>query len=659
MLLILLLVWLPTYIEAKSNFGIEVCLSKHDQHARKLELFHRHCLEIELPYKTVTLPEYSLNFNFTSSDEVIDHLRRWQGVKVLPKCWPYLQVALCSVLMPQLDDQLRLHKPSFDICNDLVNRNNCKFIERHHGWPRIFNCSDTNIYARNCTNELRDMRPLATQEVCQYPLVPTSEAGHVFMDVKGCALHCKYPILNQTDQHHIGVFIRILSTIGLISTFVVMILFEIAGTNRSEIDKVFKRCNLCKFISYIGWSLQILSNNSGIACTPDGAPLRGLPLIANTCVLTFFLTYLPSLSYTFWYGYLGKLCHEKLMAKTSNPQSPEPSKLDFIFNLLNFIVPSIMFVIVAFLGKIDGHGLHGICIVGYESIVIKTLFDYGPTLIGALYGNYYFIITISAILSKTETIKPTLRRNLTHMISLTIFTTMQILTSISSYSYVYRNNARWSSQIDSYVACKLNLHQLYDSSALNQDCSSVDTQPMVVLEYLELFSTLVSGIVIASWGFSDLSLKGLRAKLIKALDSSNNDPSRLQDGERAKTNNPFKHSRMALGKLSGSLASIGSSLYESTSIGNISKYRRRSNSKSARDVVNDQRNNILANTFINPLITGLPGILPPPHELMKALFVETTSKTIQINPPINTRTKFDFVICEPHFSKKLNQKSNT
>lgn len=483
--------------------------------SRELLLVHQNCLSLELPYATSTLPDYVPGFNFTSIDEVQSYLQRWKPIEKLPGCWPYMQRALCSILMPQYDEDLspgkvsRIYLPSVEICSDL--RKNCKFVEKYYNWPAIFNCNDTSLYYKNCTNDLRHLK--TSQTSCLYPLVSSNQSASWLEDVHGCSLSCKYPISNPRDQANISSFIKLISTCGLLCTFGAIILFGVseANTKSSRIARVVKRCNMGQFAFYLGWSLQVFYTND-IACGPDGAALYGLPLVANACVLTFFLTYLPSLNNLFWCAYLSKLCCEKL---TGERKPSKDVKLSRTLDLVSYGVPVSLFTLVALLGEIDGRGLYGICTVGQRSTIIKALFVFVPKIIGNLYGGFYLFITVIN-LTRVERKSPSLWRNFARIFVMAILNLTDIMFSVGAYVYEYYGNVIWKESIVSYVKCSLDPETNFDTTI--HECS-IREEPLVAIYYLEILSNLAIGIVIASWACCKTNFISLRRKIIYLLES--------------------------------------------------------------------------------------------------------------------------------------------
>lgn len=627
--------------QTKFKFGyrpnVEICvknitnqqLATSDQannniipHFRCITLNHPICLDFSLPYKATFLPQHIPELSFADTEEVENYLHRWKVYRGFPKCWPHLKNTLCSILMPECVEDtvtgraIRVSKPNVDMCFDVMK--NCKFLHRHFDWPSIFNCSDSNLYGKNCSNELKDTTSSSSlsqsQAICQYPLVPSNESRSWFKDIEGCTTSCKHPISNLNDQDDISFLIKALCSLGLLSTFLAIILFETAERYRrknkktSYLAKVIKRCVICQFVWYVGWSLQMFFNNN-LACSGSGSTLSGLTLAPNGCVLSFLLTYLPSLSILFWSAYLGRLCYERLIGNRGENQAErgDLSRIDLILNCMSFGLPSILFITVALLSQIDGHGLYGICTVGQQSIVIKCLFVFIPKVIGTFYGNYYFLMTIFKLM-KVREMKPILRRNFFRITILAILNFMDVIFSVWNYFYNHLNEERWIKSIDNYLACNLNLKSIHDESYVigQQECTI--EKPMITLYLLELFSTLSIGIVIASWAFCESNLKALRLMIIDLLEddeakqrgkTSFHDPidcmspTRTNDRELELHNNMNNHEE-SVSITNNSLASATISFASS-----FQKIPRRQHQStlhnasqpelSARDVINDQR----------------------------------------------------------------------
>lgn len=500
-----------------------------------ITLNHPYCLGIKLPYRTMALPEYLPDLNLTSIEDVQAYLNGWQSVQsIVPECWPYLRVALCSNMMPQCFEDhstgrsMRISKPSVDICNDLVIKSRCKFIERHHGWPALFNCTDGNLYMKNCSNGLRDFRHQESKLAsCHYPLVPSSNNYTWFKDIRGCALTCKYPILDSEEQANLSAFIKLFALIASVSSMLALCLFYINKkiSRTSWIARVIKRCAIFQLLTYFGWSLQSLFDTD-IACTASGGKLEGLPLVANACVLSFLLTYIPDLSICFLIAYLGRLCNKKI----SGTNGIDNNAL-FNMNLLSFVIPLTLFVSVAFLGQIDGHGLYGICTVGQGSLYIRMIFIIMPKMISMLYGNLFFLLTI-AKLCQIKCMKPTVRRNLIRMLLLIILSFMEVTLSIGNIIYEHLNGKGWIKAIDDYMACNLNLRGIYDGEQdfeiIGRHECSLQAKPLVILFYLELIPIFAKGLVITSWAFCESNYRGLRRKIIDGLEDDKDQKRRVK-----------------------------------------------------------------------------------------------------------------------------------
>lgn len=508
----------------RTNF----CYKNSTQPTRCLYLSQPTFLELELPYKTVALPEYIPGLKITG-DEITRYSQRWLAVKkILPKCWPDLQVALTSILMPQCDEDsttgyaTKIYQPSHDICNDLVNRNNCQFLERHYGWLPMFNCSDFNLYNRNCTNNLRELKSYPTTTItsysdsCKYPLIPSNDSKVWFKDVQGCAMHCKYPIINPQDHYSISTIIALFGMMGLISTGLAVLLYVVNNRKASRMAEVTGQCSLCQLMVYLGWLMQFVYNQD-IACGSNGSSLNGA---SRLCVVTFFLTYTPSLASLLWCAYLAKLCFEKLTG-VKKEDSKGPARIDKNTYLFCYGAPLSLFIIVSLLGEIEGYGPYGICTVGQQSnIMSKFVFLHVPTVIGVLYENFYFLRTtykLRILKDKNQR----LQRNLTRIIALALLSTVHLISSIGRHIYELKNHDPLVESVDRYLACSLNLDKVNeydyaDYSMLQSDCT-INTKPMTMIYYIELISTLTMGTVIASWAFCEANFRSLRRKLVELL----------------------------------------------------------------------------------------------------------------------------------------------
>lgn len=488
-----------------------------------ITLNHPYCLNIELPYASIYIPDNVPGRSFNKILDVQDYISRWQEVQRIPKCWTLLQTTLCSIFMPQCNEDTvtsratSISKPSADLCADLVNRGNCRFIERHFNWSTLFNCTDTNIYQKNCTNDI----PISQQKLeCHYPLVSSTDPKFSFKDIDGCDLHCKFPVIDPIDQSKIRYSIALCCTICVFLIGFALILF-ICNLNFNKSSRIAKTIiwnNIFQFLHFVGWSLQFISR-SDIACTPEGAKLQDLTLMANLCVLSFILTYFSTISSLFWYTYLGKLCFEKLNSGERRSARPN-NKLDPTFCWVSFTIPSILLIIVAFFGKIDGHGVYGICTVGQQSLVLKAIFLFIPLVIGVLWGNLYFFRTIYN-LSQVKVMRPERWRNLSRFIALVVLTFLFLVTTITNHINEHVNQAKWTDAIDKHIACSLNIRALYDyngsGTEQSKDCT-IESKPNVVLYCMEVLCTFAIGFVMSTWSFCEQNLRALRRALVNCLE---------------------------------------------------------------------------------------------------------------------------------------------
>lgn len=542
----------PTTPSASSN------LTQTSHQQRCMILNHPYCLDLELPYRTTALPLPIAGINFPSVDEVQTFLSRWKSVQQLPECWPVLKVALCSIMMPQcLDDTVtgkieRVSLPNVDICHDLTQKNKCKFIERHYGWPSIFNCTDANIYQKNCSNELRDLKMDYKPASCNYPLVSSSHENSWFKDIKGCGLHCKYPVLDYDDQANISWLIKWFVILGCIFTTISIGLF-IGNSKRSmasRIAKVIILCTISHLFNYVGWSIQLIFNQP-ISCNTNGGLLYGVPLVANACTISSILTYASSLESLVMTAYLANLCSQKI-AGSKNKSN------EFSTHLISYVIFIFVFIIAASAGQVDGNGPFGICTIGNRSIYSRFIFIIIPKIALVIYGNFYFSSTILEILkslrvqsSKERQMPPDtrlppekrlcLKRNLLRFVLMVALTSLEAITATWNSVYDHLNNDNLLEQIDQFTACSLNLRDLYDVDIKTDQCIQ-PTRPLIILYYLELSTKLSQGIVVATWALTKQNFRALLSKINQLVDKNrhlqnqymgfDNDgrPLRLMDG---------------------------------------------------------------------------------------------------------------------------------
>lgn len=467
---------------------------------------HRNCLGIELPYRAISSPD-----NLESIDEVLESLKKWEQFERLPRCWPYLQASLCSIFMPQCDEdptsgrKSRLSTSSVDICNDVVKNPDCKPIERLFGWPPLFNCSDTSIYARNCTHELRGYRNVPLSPTCQHPLVPSNDKNYWFKDYTGCSLHCKYPLLDPDSQAILETSIRFISVVGLFGTSCAVVLFwaNSIKSKSSKLDQIIIESNMFHCLNYLGWSLQIIAGDIG--CGTSGSTWYDLP---TSCILSFIMTYLPSIYNLVLSAYLGRFCYEILH------RGNDKFEID---RRLIYGVPTMTGLGLVSFGGIEGKGLHGICTVAQRSLFMRSM---SVIIITActLYGLIYFSITLKKLIPVKKK-SSELHRNYVRIFAIAISNAIYVTFTTVNYVMTLMYQDKWQDSIDDYIACrwapywKLNEAEI----SITQKCE-IDSKPPILLHLMELLPTLVSGIIIASWSYEKNNVVSLLKKLLALLE---------------------------------------------------------------------------------------------------------------------------------------------
>lgn len=548
---------------------------------------HLYCLDIKLPYKSIAVSDNLPDGNYLNSiEDVLEYLKKWENFRKLPKCWPTLQAGLCSIFMPQCDEdpatgrKSRVSMSNIDICNDIVNDPDCGPIGRLFGWPSLFNCSDTSLFARNCTNELRGLRNVSSSPTCPEPLVPSNNPETWFKDFNGCALHCKYPTWRPEDQVYLSAFIKLTSIVGLITTLFAIALFNAnsAKGKSSNIDQIMTECNMFHCLNYLGWSLQIFV--SDISCSPNGSTSYYLPA---TCILSFILTYLPSMYNLILCAYLGRLCYEKLDERNDKLQ---------VDRRLIYGIPSAIFVAVICSAGIEANGLYGICTIAQHSLFIRSI-SVLITILGTIYGLIYFSITLvkfmPALKRPVEKKSSDVQRNEFYMnfiriFALAICNTIYVIFTAANHAYAFMYQEKWEDSIDNYIACSWSPYwKLNDPEmSLLTECR-IDTKPSILLYFLELLPALTSGMIIASWSYQKDNLISVLRKLIDLLKKF----LILLD--------PFEQSKEN-GKVAESSCGTPSSLRRSTTIGSMDQSMRfpermslKMSDRTSRDVLNSCR----------------------------------------------------------------------
>lgn len=536
---------------------------------------HRNCLGNELPYRLISYPENLVE----STDQALESPKKWEQFERLPLCWPYLQAALCSIFMPQCDEdptsgrKSRLSISSVDICHDVVKNPDCKSIERLFGWPPLFNCSDASLYARNCTHELRGYRNVPLSPTCQYPLVPSNDKSSWFKDYTGCSLHCKYPLLDPGSQAILDTMIKVISTVGLFGTSCAVILFwaNNVKSKSSKLDQIIIESNMFHCLNYLGWSIQIIAGDIG--CSSSGSTWYDLP---TSCILSFILTYLPSMYNLVLCAYLGRFCYEILH------RGNDKFEID---RRLIYGVPTMTGLGLVSLEGIEGKGLHGICSVAQRSLFMRSTLVM-IIIAGTLYGLIYFSTTLKKLIPLKKK-SSELHRNYVRIFAIAISNAIYVTFITVNYVMTLIYQDKWQDSIDNYIACKWTPYWKLneDEISISQKCE-IEAKPPILLHLMELLPNLASGMIIASWSYEKNNVVNLLKKLLALLEP----------GSQSTTDYVFENGET--GRQTPSSLQGSTSIYCDNHSRSSAQIQMKSRVLTSRDVINSVR---LRETNINTL----------------------------------------------------------
>lgn len=534
LLFIVTLIFKTQHINASQGprFKLNTCFRNNSIPSNECNTQHHpHCLGIGLPYRNVALPDQLPGLDLSRVEDVQVQLNRWQKVSKLPKCWQNFQVILCSIFMPQCEKDpitkqvIRVSKPSYDLCHDITTGDECRFIERHFGWPSFFNCSDTNLYMKDCTDELRDSKFQPSSRSCQPPLVYSEEPKFWLGDIANCTIDCKFPIVDEDDSFRIKLVITVLGLFGLSSTLIAVSTFSLdnirlfPGSDSSKSDTILRYYTCSQLCLYSGWFLVIIFFLAGdnMACGSGGTPVIGSRAF-RYCGISFFLTYIASLYNALCHAYLGRSIYYDLIGgkevKNTNKSNPLNSASEIVLGVLKYLGPLVLFVIVAAFELVDGNGLYGICTTGNQSIVVKAIFILIPKTLGMLYGNFYLIeSTRNIIQRKSKSTDPNRVMILTRVIPQAVLSVMELITASWLHLYEYDHNDSWKLAIERQVACNLDLNNELDGLRSPSLACALEFKPNWIFYSLDLISILTPGIIVASWTLRQDNIRKLFLQL--------------------------------------------------------------------------------------------------------------------------------------------------
>ncbi|KAI5755146.1 hypothetical protein M8J77_014482 [Diaphorina citri] len=269
------------------------------------------CLGTKLPYGFTTT---SLVPDVSDQQEVQERLKRWQGLKYIPKCWAVIQSFLCALYMPKCEDNV-VSVPSQEVCKLLSGP--CRIVAQELS-PE-FNCQNgTKISSHSCKNEGRDLKFNSTGQ-CKPPLVSTEVVASFYPGVEGCGLQCSDPLYSKEEHESLQntIFVLAITCALFIVLSVLTLAINWEATSMYFTSQVILYINICFFNTCIGWLLQFTPgiDKEDIVCQRDGT-LRVPGPRFDLCTVTFVIIYWSVISGLVWFIILTYILHITLQEKT-------------------------------------------------------------------------------------------------------------------------------------------------------------------------------------------------------------------------------------------------------------------------------------------------------------------------------------------------------
>ncbi|KAL1465105.1 hypothetical protein WDU94_004699 [Cyamophila willieti] len=415
------------------------------------------CLGTKLPYNFTTT---SLVPDVADQQEAQERLKRWQGLKYIPKCWAVIQSFLCALYMPKCEDNV-VSVPSQEVCKLLSGP--CRIVAQE--LSSEFNCQNGTgtKNSRSCKNEGRDLKFNSTGQ-CKPPLVSTEVVASFYPGVEGCGLQCSDPLYTQEENRTLENTIFGLAI--TCSLFIVLSVMTLAinweATSMYFTSQVILYINICFFNTCIGWLLQFTPgiDKEDIVCQRDGT-LRVSGPRFDLCTVTFVIIYWSLISGLVWFIILTYILHITFQEKTGKIQESIRKKVPW-FHIGAWVgVPLPLIIIICWIGEIDGNSVSGVCFVGYNNMTHRVLFFSIPVFVSFVVADIFLCKSLLTLLtlksSSEEVMSPEVSLKVKSVYRRTLWFTLLVnglgLMSCHNLFYELSQTDLWKTSLREFIVC--------------------------------------------------------------------------------------------------------------------------------------------------------------------------------------------------------------
>ncbi|XP_034947663.1 protein smoothened [Chelonus insularis] len=481
------------------------------------------CMGTPLPFTMTTvdlLPEPM------TQDQIQERLKILQVLRHIPKCWAVVQPFLCSLFMPQCNNNT-VELPSQEFCKKVSGP--CRILFNHTIWPNFINCENTKLFPKMCNDYMRDYY-FNTSTKCINPLISTENSLAIFEGVEGCGTQCNDPLYTPEQQNQIHSFIFWGAVIsGVFNLFtVITFLIDWRSANKYPALVIFY-INCCFLISCIGWLAQFTSGNrESIVCRKDGTLRMNEPSGGSlSCVVVFVLIYYSSMAATVWFVILTYAWHMRFQALSTIQDKID--KKSAYFHLIAWCLPLVLTVTIIALGEVDGNSVTGICFVGYTNHIIRSGFLLGPILVGILIGGYFLsrgLVTLirlkissQEIISERASVK--IRGTIIRMGCFSVFTFLAVVITVYCHMYDFQNSSKWHQSFRDYMIC------LITKYSEDSECK-MKYKPSVTKLQLHLLAPFLAGVLMSSWVWTSSTIDTWIRFLRRTFNCESEEPVKLK-----------------------------------------------------------------------------------------------------------------------------------
>ncbi|XP_018905351.2 LOW QUALITY PROTEIN: protein smoothened [Bemisia tabaci] len=457
------------------------------------------CMGAQLKYSSTTLDLIDPEMTQEIAQE---HLEKWRGLISLPKCWSVVQPFLCSLYMPKCENGT-VFLPSVEMCKSVTSA--CRILAEFDLWPSYFRCDDNSTFGTKCKNDVLELKFNTTGQ-CKAPLVPVDQHSSYYDGVEGCGVPCDEPMLTPEELSQVRQWATVGAIIsGLFNGFtVITFLLDWKSSNKYPALVVFY-INLCFLIVCMGWLYPVLFNSQkDIICRKDKTLRTSEPSVGEnlSCIVNFVLVYYFLIASIVWFVIQTYAWHITFQA-LGKIQS-KIDKQGAYFHLAAWSLPLVLTITVMALSKVDASSVFGICFVGGQNPIVRTVFLLVPLAVALLIGGFYLgeaLLTLIRLIRGSKEIiceraTRKIRDVIVKMLIFMIFIILLVSITLICHMYQFEHVESWKLSFRQYIVCQLGIS--FDSYVLEEKCRMKE-HPSVFILQLQVLALFSTGVLMSMW----------------------------------------------------------------------------------------------------------------------------------------------------------------